>query len=257
MILFTSVFWFNLIFLTLLRKCIVWAHWKLKISIMYVGNVCARKDWGGETIDCTDNQVLLASFWGQCMGWEGLGSPWQPVAILLVKHCVPCACLEGHVPEAVNIPCSCEVQGNLYMLVISVREVLDVSGKILFPHILERHWAMLKTTGGGYQRATFSPSHLLLQWEMARLSYKSDGANKVTFLDTLIQMLRLSRTETLNLTLYYLKTREEGMARPAWATEVFWAAAMSPTPQWLCVQLGQQKGEKHRSLWDSTTSRHW
>lgn len=93
-----------------------------------------------------------------------------------MKHCVA-LCLSGgtHVPEAVNIPCSCEVQGNLHMLVISVREV---------SHISERHWAMLKTTGGEYQRAT---SFLLLQWKRARLSYKSDGANKVTFLDTLIQ----------------------------------------------------------------------
>lgn len=70
------------------------------------------------------------------------------------------------------------------MLVISVREVLVSSGKIIFSPISERHWEMLETTGGRYQRAT---SFLLLQWKMARLSYKSDGANKVTFLDTLIQ----------------------------------------------------------------------
>lgn len=157
MILFTSVFWIHLIFLTLFRNCMVWAHRKLKISIMYVGNVCAWKDWGREIIHCTDNQALLASFWGQGMGWEG-GKPWQPVAIPWVKHCVALHLSGGtHVPETMNIPCSCEVQGNLYMLVISVREVLVVSGKILFFHISERHWAMLKTTGGGYQRATFSP----------------------------------------------------------------------------------------------------
>lgn len=216
----------------------VWAHWKLKISIMYVGNVCARKDWGGETIDCTDNQVLLASFWGQCMGWEG-GSPWQPVAILLVKYCVPCACLEGYVPEAVNIPCSCEVQGNLYMLVISVREVLDVSGKILFPHILERHWAMLKTTGGGYQRATFSPSHLLLQWEMARLSYKSDGPNKVTFLDTVIQTTKALKDRDFELDL--TRGRDGTTSWSYWS--ILGCSNVSHTPMTLC-SIGSAKRGK-------------
>lgn len=37
------------------------------------------------------------------------------------------------------------------------------------------------TNGGRYQRATSSPAHLLLQWEMGRVSFNSDGADKVTF----------------------------------------------------------------------------
>lgn len=172
MILFTSVFWINLIFLTLFRNCMVWMCRKLKISIMYVGNVRAWKDWGRDITDCTDNQVLLASFWGASHH-------------SLVKHCVALCLSRGmHLPEAVNILCLREVQGNLHMLRILVREVLVISGKIIFSHISERQWAMLKTTGGRYQRAT---SFLLLKWKIARLSYKSDGANKVTFLDTLIQ----------------------------------------------------------------------
>lgn len=81
------------------------------------------------------------------------------------------------------------------MVVISVREVL-VSGKIIFYHISERYWAMLRTTGGGYQRAT---SFLLLQWKKARLSYKSDGANKVTFLDTLIQTTKALKDQDFEL----------------------------------------------------------
>lgn len=44
--------------------------------------------------------------------------------------------------------------------------------------------------------------------------------------------------------MYYLKTWEKGIAQPAWAIEVFWAAAMSSRPQWLDVQLGQQKRGK-------------
>lgn len=126
MILFTSVFWINSIFLTLFRNCVVWVHRKLKITVMYVGNVCAWKDWGRDITDCTDNQAVLASFWGASHH-------------SLVKYCVA-LCLSGgtHVPEAVNILCSCEVQGNLYMLLISVREVLVLSGKIIFSHISER-----------------------------------------------------------------------------------------------------------------------
>lgn len=211
---------------------------------MYVGNVCAWKDWGREIIHCTDNQALLASFWGQGMGWEG-GKPWQPVAIPWVKHCVALHLSGGtHVPETMNIPCSCEVQGNLYMLVISVREVLVVSGKILFFHISERHWAMLKTTGGGYQRATFSPSHLLLQWEMAGRSYKSDGANKVTFLDTLIQTTKALKGWDFELD-YALSSNMRG--RDGRTSLSYWSVLgcsnVSHTPMTLC-SIGSAKRGK-------------
>lgn len=109
--------------------------------------------------------------WGQHVGWEGW-KPVRPVATQRVKHGATLLQSRGtYFPEALNIPPSWEVQRNLKMLGISERQVLAIPGWGVFVHTLDCSWPMLTPGAGeGYQRAAFSLSELLLQWDMERFS---------------------------------------------------------------------------------------
>lgn len=152
--------------------------------------VCVHKKTGGERVYTALTTMLSCHHFEANLWDRKVETPEDQSQCCWWNTVLPCSSQETYVPGAMNIPHSCEVQSNLQMLGISVRKALMVPGEEILSHTSERHWPMLTTTGGGYQRATSSPPHLLLQWEMARLSFNSDGADKMTFLDTLIQAIK-------------------------------------------------------------------